>query len=108
MIVEVTSGPEHNPQSASTSGCWRNIPMPTLLWNHYTQKVSGMTFYENVVALAVGVVLVAATFLAKGISYGMPPHDQKPAYPATRRIRVVLLVVGLLSLTVGLLGIVRN
>jgi hypothetical protein len=67
-----------------------------------------MTMYENVLAIAVGVVLLVATFFAKGVSYGMPPHDQKPTYPATHRIRVVLLVVGLISLTVGLLGIVRK
>ncbi len=41
-----------------------------------------MTIYENVVAIAIGVVLLVATLLANGISYGMPPHDQKPTYPA--------------------------
>jgi len=64
--------------------------------------------YENVLAVAVGVVLVASSFLAKGLSHGMPPRRQKPTYPATRRIRVVLLSVGLLSLAVGLIGIVRR
>jgi hypothetical protein len=64
--------------------------------------------YENVVAVSVGMVLIAASFLAKGISYGMPSRRQKPTYPATRRIRVVLLSVGLLSLAVGLIGILRR
>ncbi len=64
--------------------------------------------YESYIAIAVGIVLVAASVLAKGISYGMPPHRQKPAYPATRPVRVVLLSVGLLSLAVGLIGVLRG
>lgn len=63
---------------------------------------------ENVIALVVGVFLVTSSFLAKGFSYGMPSRRQKPTYPATRPIRMVLLSVGLLSLVVGLSGIVRR
>ena len=64
--------------------------------------------YENVLAVAVGVVLVASSFLARGFSHGMPPRRQKPTYPATRPVRMVLLTVGLLSLAVGLIGFVRR
>ncbi len=37
--------------------------------------------YEYLIAVAVGIVLISASFFAKGISYGMPPHDQKPITP---------------------------
>ena len=58
--------------------------------------------------ITVGLVLVAASVLAKGLSYGMPPHRQKPVYPATPAIRVVLLSFGLLCLALGLMRVLRN
>ncbi len=67
-----------------------------------------MTLYENSITIAVGVVLIAASVFAKGISYGMPSHRQRPVFPATRAVRVVLLSVGLLSLAVGLIGVLRG
>jgi len=64
--------------------------------------------YDNYIMIAVGMLLVAASIFAKGFSYGMPPHRQKPVYPATQRIRVLLLSVGLLSLVLGLVRILRR
>jgi hypothetical protein len=64
--------------------------------------------YENLLAVVIGALLVTVSFFAKGISYGMPPHAQKPRYPATPAARMVLLSVGLLPLAVGLLGVVRR
>jgi hypothetical protein len=64
--------------------------------------------YEYVIEIGVGVVLIVASFAAKGFSYGMPPHGKKPKYPASRRIRVVLLSVGLISLAMGVLGAMRR
>ena len=59
--------------------------------------------HENITAVAVGIVLTTASFLAKAISHGMPQHHHKPIYPVTRMIRLILLCVGLLSLSLGLI-----
>jgi uncharacterized protein YjeT (DUF2065 family) len=64
--------------------------------------------YDNYIMIAIGLVLVIASVLAKGFSYGMAPHQQKPVYPATRRLRVVLLLFGLLSFAVGLVRVLRR
>jgi len=64
--------------------------------------------YDNYIMIAIGVVLILASQLAKGFSYGMAPHRQKPQYPATRRLRVVLFSFGLLSLAFGLVGVLRK
>ena len=58
--------------------------------------------------VAVGGVLVAASVLAKSISYGMPPHRDKPSYTMTPRLRIALLSVGVLSLGLGLVGLLRR
>jgi hypothetical protein len=63
---------------------------------------------QQITMVVVGVVLVLASVLAKGISYGMPPHGKKPTYPVTRTLRIVLFSVGLLSLSLGLSGLVRG
>ncbi len=60
--------------------------------------------YDKFIMIAVGVVLIFAGFSAKGFAYGMAPHRDKPKYAATRRLRVVLVCFGLVSLTMGLAG----
>jgi hypothetical protein len=64
--------------------------------------------YDNYIMIAVGLVLVVTSVFAKGFSHGMAPHQQKPVYPATRRLRVVLLSFGLLSFALGLVRILRR
>jgi hypothetical protein len=64
--------------------------------------------YDNYLMMAIGLVLIVASVLAKGFSYGMAPHRQKPVYPATRRLRIVLLSFGLLSLALGLVRVLRR
>ncbi len=64
--------------------------------------------YDNYIMIVIGFVLILASLLARGFSYGMAPHRQKPQYPATRRLRVVLLSFGLLSLAFGLVRVLRN
>lgn len=64
--------------------------------------------YDNYIMIAIGLVLVLASVFARGFSYGMAPHRQKPVYPATRRLRVVLLSFGLLSFALGLMRILRR
>lgn len=57
--------------------------------------------YENLSTVGIGLVLVIAGLLAKGVSYGMPPHRKKPQFPATRRLRIVLVSLGLLFIELG-------
>lgn len=57
--------------------------------------------YDNFIMIAVGLVLIIASLLAKGFSYGMAPHRQKHQCPAARRLRVVLFSFGLLSFAFG-------
>jgi len=64
--------------------------------------------YDNYIMIAIGLVLILASLLARGFSYGMAPHRQKAQYPATRRLRVVLLSFGLLSFAFGLVGVLRK
>ncbi len=64
--------------------------------------------YDNYIMIAIGLLLVAASIFARGFSYGMPPHRQKPVYPATPAVRVVLLSVGVLSLALGLVRLLRR
>jgi hypothetical protein len=64
--------------------------------------------YDNYIMIAIGLVLILASILAKGFSYGMAPHREKPQYPATRRLRIVLLSFGLLSFAFGLVGVLRK
>jgi hypothetical protein len=64
--------------------------------------------YDNFTMIAIGSVLIAASLLAKGVSYGMPPHRQKPRYPVTRTLRVVLFSLGLLSFAFGLAATLRK
>jgi hypothetical protein len=49
-----------------------------------------------------GLLIIVAGAFGQGISYGMPPHRQKPMYAMTRRLRVVLLSFGLLFVALGL------
>jgi hypothetical protein len=58
--------------------------------------------YDNYIMIVSGLVLIVASIFAKGVSYGMAPHRRKPIYPATRRLRVLLLSVGLLFIALGL------
>ncbi len=60
--------------------------------------------YDYLIMIAVGVLLIVISFIAKSISYGMAPHRNKPRYPVTRRLRIVLASLGLLSLGMGLAG----
>ncbi len=64
--------------------------------------------HDYYIMIAIGVVLVAASVSAKGFSYGMAPHRVKPVYPATRRLRLVLLSFGLLFLAFWLVGLLRQ
>ena len=64
--------------------------------------------YDNYIMIAVGSLLIVASFMAKGFAYGMAPHRQKPQYLVTRRLRVVLFSFGLLSFVIGLAGVLRN
>jgi len=64
--------------------------------------------YDNYIMIAIGLLLIAASIFAKGFSYGMPPHRQKPVYPATPAIRVVLLSFGVLSFALGLVRLLRR
>ena len=64
--------------------------------------------YDNYIMIAIGLVLILASLLAKGFRYGMAPHGQKPQYPVTRRLRVLLLSFGLLSFAFGLVGVLRK
>ena len=63
---------------------------------------------ESWIMIAIGLALIAASVLARGLSYGMAPHHQKPKYPATPQLRIVLFSFGLLSLVLGLLGVIRR
>jgi len=63
---------------------------------------------DRVLMIIVGVVLIAASALARGISYGMAPHREKPTYPITHAVRIVLLSIGLLSCASGLVGLLRR
>jgi hypothetical protein len=64
--------------------------------------------HDNFIMIAIGLVLMFASLLAKGFSYGMAPHRQKPQYPATRWLRVVLFSLGVLSFAFGLVGVLRK
>lgn len=63
---------------------------------------------ENWTIIVIGFFLILASILARGFSYGMAPHHEKPIYPATTRLRVVLLCFGLASLAFGIFGVVRR
>jgi len=63
---------------------------------------------ENIAMVAVGVILIIVSVSAKSVSYGMPPHSQKPKFPIGRPLRVALLSLGLLSIALGLVGFVRK
>lgn len=60
--------------------------------------------YDDFIMIAIGLVLILVSFLAKGIGYGMFP-GKKPIYSATLRLRVILFSFGLLSLTIGLVRV---
>jgi hypothetical protein len=64
--------------------------------------------YDNYIMIVIGLVLIIASVFAKGFSYGMAPHQKKPVYPVTRRLRVVLLLFGLLSFAIGLLRVMHR
>jgi hypothetical protein len=64
--------------------------------------------YDNFIMIAVGLVLILASLLAKGFAYGMAPHRRKPKYAVTRRVRFILFFFGLLSFALGLLGALRK
>jgi len=57
---------------------------------------------DNYLMIIIGVVLIATSVFAKGISYGMPSTRQKPVYPVTLAIRIILLSFALLFLALGL------
>jgi hypothetical protein len=63
--------------------------------------------YDDYIMIAIGFVLMLASLLAKGFRYGMAPHQLKTQYPATRRLRIVLLSFGLLSLVFGLVRVLH-
>jgi hypothetical protein len=63
---------------------------------------------EATLMVAIGIVLLAASARGKGISYGMPPHRNKPVYPMTRPLRLVLLTFGILFVAFGLVGLLRR
>jgi len=63
---------------------------------------------ENWIMIAIGLALIIASGLAKGFSYGMPPHQQKPTLPATARLRYVLLCFGIVALVLGILRIINK
>ncbi len=58
--------------------------------------------------VAVGGVFVALSLVAKGLSYRMPPHPNKPSYAVTPRLRIMLLSLGLLCFGLGLAGLLRT
>ena len=60
--------------------------------------------YDHFIRIVIGLGLVCASLFAKGFSYGMAPHRQKPRYPATRRLRFILFSFGLLFFGLGLIG----
>lgn len=64
--------------------------------------------YDNYIMIAVGLLVVVASVFAKGLSYGMPPHRHKPVYPVPRALRVALLLIGLLSVALGLVRLLRR
>ncbi len=64
--------------------------------------------YDDLVMIVIGLALIGASLLAKGVSYGMAPHRQKPQYSVTRGLRVVLFSFGLLSFAFGLVGVLRK
>ena len=64
--------------------------------------------YDNWIMIVIGLVLTLASFSAKHIADGMPPHHRKPQYPINRRVRVILFLFGLLFFTFGLVGALRN
>ena len=63
---------------------------------------------DSLIMIAIGVVLILASVLGKGFSYGMAPHRHKPQYPPTSGLRLVLLSFGLLSFITGLVKVLRK
>ena len=64
--------------------------------------------YDNVLLIVVGSVILCLSLFAKTISYGMPPHREKPKYAMTKRLRIALFCVGLLSIALGVAGTLRQ
>jgi len=57
---------------------------------------------DNYSMVAIGCLLILASIFARGVSYGMPPHRQKPVYPANTRLRLILGAFGLFAIALGL------
>ncbi len=63
---------------------------------------------ENYIIIAFGLSVMVVSILARGVSYGMPPHDKKPLYPMSRTQRVVLFSFGVLSLALGMARVLQG
>jgi len=81
-------------------------PYNKLLWRYKMRPLVSMEMtmrHEGYLMLGMAVALFAAGILGESVSYGMPPHANKPRYRMNKGARVILIVFALFFLGFGIL-----
>jgi multisubunit Na+/H+ antiporter MnhB subunit len=61
---------------------------------------------NNYIMLVAGLAVIATSFLAQGVAFGMSPNRNKPVYPVTRALRVALFSIGVAFSVLAMIRIV--
>jgi hypothetical protein len=93
-------------QAVQRASRLRGSPYNKLLWRYKMRPLVSMEMtmrHEGYLMLGMAVALFAAGILGESVSYGMPPHANKPRYRMNKGTRVILIVFALIFLGFGIL-----
>jgi hypothetical protein len=63
---------------------------------------------DSVLLIVFGVFVLYFSLFGKTYSTGMTRHRDKPRYPVTRRLRIAMFPVGLISIVLGITRLLRK